>query len=87
MAVAVRNKATKLYSALVNYLIFIVFIVIFFGGFFKVNFSCKFHCCCCQHIWHSGGGSGIGSGGKGGGGSNKVVECRDREVVEVIIEA
>ena len=42
MAVAVRNKATKLYSALVNYLIFIVFIVIFFGGFFNEIFLVNF---------------------------------------------
>ena len=41
MAVAVRNKATKLYSALVNYLIFIVFII-FFGGFFNEIFLVNF---------------------------------------------
>ena len=42
MAVAVRNKATKLYSALVNYLIFIVLLSSFFGFFFNGIFLGNF---------------------------------------------
>jgi hypothetical protein len=42
VAVAVRNKATKLYSALVNYLIFIVLLSSFFGFFFNGIFLGNF---------------------------------------------